>query len=179
MQTQWRRQSQKGEGRDTPLKRDRQKGGGDGGHRGGRLHENDLMRTLMVFGKAVRMKAMPLKRRGNTWSTAREVGSLPYPTFKSTYTLELAPLHLRGEQGWRREGGGTRGEQSPWRRGRRTEGGGEERTGRRPVGRATASRGGGIFHAWRIRGVASLSTGARTGGGASDISRRVEADHSG
>ena len=49
----------------------------------------------MRVGKAVRINAMKLKRRGVTWPTAREAGQLPEPMFKRTATwLELTPLHI-------------------------------------------------------------------------------------
>ena len=52
----------------------------------------------MRVGKAVRINAMKLKRRGVTWPTAREAGQLPEPMFKRTATwLELTPLHIKGE----------------------------------------------------------------------------------
>ena len=64
---------------------------------------------LAALGEEVRMQAMRRKRRGNTWPTAREAGSLPDPEFKATRMwLELAPLYMRGESGWR-SGGGARG----------------------------------------------------------------------
>ena len=48
---------------------------------------------LVRLGKALRMIAMKLKRRGTTWPAAREAGQLPEPTFRGTVTLlKLAPL---------------------------------------------------------------------------------------
>ena len=82
---------------------------------------------LPVLGEAVREQALRLKRRGNTWPTGMEAGPLPVPAFKSTEKwLELAPLYMQSEKGWKSGGGarGGRGREESNRRGEAGRGGG-------------------------------------------------------
>ena len=53
---------------------------------------------LRRLGEALRMTVMKLKRRGSTWPTAKEAGSLPKPTYRETAMwLQLAPLRIRAK----------------------------------------------------------------------------------